>query len=211
MPDYNVNQGDCLLSIAADAGVSWKTIWYHPNNAELRQRRNDPNVLLPGDVVFVPDKVPRVETRATDQKHKFVKKGQLAKVRLRLLDYRRQPRQSAHYSASVDGAIQSGTTDAGGYLTLSIPPGARQVKLTVMQGSRKEEYTLPLGSIDPVEELTGVQQRLANLGYPCDSEIGTLGDNTVAALRAFQQEMNLRVTGEIDNPTRQKLKEKHGC
>jgi peptidoglycan hydrolase-like protein with peptidoglycan-binding domain len=90
-------------------------------------------------------------------------------------------------------------------------PKTRELKLSVSEGSKTDEYTLPLGAIDPIDELTGVQQRLANLGYPCGSEQGTPGELTKAALRAFQKEMNLDGTGQLDDATRQKLKQVHGC
>jgi N-acetylmuramoyl-L-alanine amidase len=212
VPEYTVNEGDCILSIAAENGFHWETIWNHPNNADLKQRRNgDPNVLLPRDVVYIPEKSARHETRGTDQTHKFHKIGSPAQVRLRLFDYKRQPRRSVHYSASVDGSVVYGSTDADGYVTLRIAPGAREVKLVVTEGTRTEQYTLPLGAIDPIDSLSGVQQRLSNIGYPCGSEAGTLGEETVAALRAFQEEMNLPVTGELDDASRQKLKQMHGC
>jgi peptidoglycan hydrolase-like protein with peptidoglycan-binding domain len=37
-----------------------------------------------------------------------------------------------------------------------------------------------------------------------------LGESTRGAIRAFQKERNLNVTGELDDATRQKLKEMHG-
>ena len=55
MPDYPVKQGDSLASIAFDHGLFWQSVWNHPNNARLKQQRGSPNILKPGDVVFVPD------------------------------------------------------------------------------------------------------------------------------------------------------------
>jgi len=210
MPRYTVRQGDCIMSIAEDYGFSWKTIWNHADNAALNQLRQDPNILFPGDVVVVPDKTPRVEPKPTEQRHKFVKKISPAQVRLRLLDLKRQPRPNLQYVAIVDGASSSGKTDGDGYLTINVKPNARQLKLQVTEGSKTEEYTLPLGAIDPIDTLSGVQHRLANLGYPCGTEQGSIGPLTKTALRAFQKEMNLTVSGELDDATRQKLKEIHG-
>ena len=210
MPQYTVKQGDCIMSIAEDCGFFWETIWNHADNTGLKRLRKDPNILFPGDIVVVPEKTPRVEPAPTDQLNKFVKKTTPAQVRLRLLDLKRKPRPNLQYVATVDGVNSSGQSDGEGYITVEAKPNARQLKLKVTDGSKSEEYTLPLGSIDPVEELSGVQQRLANLGYPCGSEQGTLGELTRTAIRAFQKEMNLTVTGQLDDATRQKLTQIHG-
>ena len=210
MPEYTVEQGDCIMSIAEDCGFLWETIWNHARNSKLKDLREDPNILFPGDVVFVPDKTPRIEPKPTDQHHKFVKKNPRVQVRLRLLDVKRQPRPNLPYTATVDANIFDGQTDGDGYLTLTVAANARQLTLQVTEDSKTEEYTLPLGSIDPIDELTGYQQRLINLGYSCGSELGTLGDLTTAAIRAFQEEKQLDITGEFDDATRQALEEMHG-
>ncbi len=198
------------MSISEDNGFLWQTLWNHADNAGLKQLRENPNVLFPGDTVVIPDKKPRFENAATDQLHSYVKKSNLAQVRLRLLDVRRRPRPNVQYTATVDAVVSTGHTDDAGYITLSVPPNASQLKLTVQDGSRTEDYNLPLGSIDPIEELSGVQQRLVNLGYPCGSE-EDLGELTKTAIRAFQTERNLAVTGDLDDTTRQALKQIHGC
>ena len=210
MPRYPVKQGDCVMSIAEEFGFVWETIWNHPDNAALKELRKDPNILHPGDVVVVPEKTPRIETAPVDQLSKYVKKSPLAQVRLRLLDLRRQPRANVDYTATVDGVISTGKSDGDGYITIPVPPNARQLKLKVTEGAKTDEYTLPLGSIDPIGELSGIQQRLTNLGYSCTSDRGTPGEATRTAIRAFQKEMNLNVTGELDEATRQKLKQIHG-
>lgn len=209
--NYSVKQGDCIMSIADKFGFRWETIWNHPDNADLKRLRKDPNILFPGDIAVIPDKTPRFETSPTDQLAKFVKKTPPAQVRLRLLDMKHQARPNVDYTADADGVISSGKSDGDGYITIPVPPKAQTLKLSVIEGSKTDEYTLPLGSIDPIEELSGVQQRLANLGYPCGSEQGTMGESTKAALRAFQKEMKLDATGQLDDTTRQKLKQMHGC
>jgi hypothetical protein len=210
VPRYAVKQGDCIMSIAEEFGFLWETIWNYPDNADLKELRKDPNILHPGDVVVIPEKTPRNESAPVDQLAHYVKKTPKAQVRLRLLDLRRQARANVDYTATVDGVVSSGTSDGDGFITLIVPPNARQLKLKVTEGAKTDEYTLPLGSIDPIGEVSGVQHRLANLGYSCGSEQGTLGESTRGAIRAFQKETNLNVTGELDDATRQKLKEMHG-
>lgn len=71
MPQYVVKKGDCLSSIAAEHGLPWKVLWADPKNANLKRKRKDPNVLMPGDVVFVPDTRERMEDCATEDRHRF--------------------------------------------------------------------------------------------------------------------------------------------
>lgn len=210
MPQHTVKQGDCIMSIAEDAGLLWDTVWNHPENAPLKQSRKDPNILFPGDIVVIPEKTPRVETAPTERLTKFVKKTSAAQVRLRLLDLKRQPRALVQYIATVDGVNSGGQSDGDGYITFTVPPNARTLKLKVTEGSKSEDYTLPLGSIDPIDEISGIQQRLENLGYPCASEQGTLGEITKAALCNFQREMNLPETGQPDEATCRNLQQIHG-
>ena len=69
--NHQVKQGDCISSIAFENGFFPDTIWNHPSNAELKKKREDPHVLLPGDMVFIPDKRPKEVSEPTNQVHKF--------------------------------------------------------------------------------------------------------------------------------------------
>jgi len=55
---HTVVQGEHLSSIAKKYGFSsYKTIWDHGQNADLKKKRQNPNVIFPGDRLFIPDKV----------------------------------------------------------------------------------------------------------------------------------------------------------
>ena len=82
---YVVRQGDCIDSIAYDHGFFWQTLWNHPENAELKRKRKDPNILKEGDVVYIPDLRAKQESASTEQKHRFVRKAVPAKLRLRFM------------------------------------------------------------------------------------------------------------------------------
>jgi len=206
MPNYIVQQGECLSSIAKRQGLFWEKIWNHPRNADLKARRKDPNILYPGDALYVPEREDKEERGATEQRHRFRVKGTPAKFRLRLLKEGR-PRKGLPYTLTIDGKIISGETDDEGWIECNIPPDAQSGRLILDHGS--EQYSLQLGHLDPVEETTGIQQRLRNLGFYSGEINGRMGPETQASLAKFQRSQGLEATGRIDEQTRGRLKDTH--
>ena len=206
--EHVVGPGECISSIAKQLGFLWETLWDDPANAALKSARENPNVLRPGDRVALPAKNVKTEPGETEMRHRFVRKGEPTKLRLRLLD-QDQPRANEAYTLDIDGQVYSGTTDANGRLEQVIPAKATTGKLKV--GQDEDEYVLELGQIDPVSSITGVQARLNNLGYSCGAVDGVLGPRTKLALRTFQKDYQLSESGTPDEATRDKLAELHGC
>ena len=207
MPQYTVKQGDCISSIAEKYGLFWEQVWDHPDNSQLKEKRKDPNVLNPGDKVFVPDKEEKEASGATEQRHKFRKKGVPAKLHLQVLRDD-EPRANESYTLTVDGNLYSGTTDADGRLEQTVPPGAKNAKLLV--GESQDEYVLNLGHIAPVDKVPGIQARLNNLGFYSGKLDGVLGPETTAALKRFQTKYGLPASGDLDEATKNKLLDVHG-
>jgi len=202
MAKHKVKQGECISSIADKYGFFPDTLWNHAENAGLKQQRKDPNVLFPDDEVFIPEKEEKTESCATEQKHRFRKKGVPAKIKVRLL-INDEPQANEPYKLLIDGEWKEGTTDSKGFLEESIPPGAQKGKLFVGKGDRQEIYEFNLGTIDPMETEEGIRCRLLDLGY-------SVGEDLEAAIRAFQEKEGIKVTGIVDDATRSKLKEKFG-
>jgi hypothetical protein len=198
---YTVSQGECLSSIADRNGFLPETLWNHPENAPLKTLRKDPNVLNPGDVLFIPDRTPRITDCATDQKHVFKLKGVPAMLRIRLLDGD-EPRAGVPYQLEIDGKWVNGSTNGDGVIEQPLPPGAVRGKLLVGEGPSQDVHELKFGTVDPIETDEGVKKRLSDLGY------GT--DNMSEALKAFQAKQKLEVSGNIDDATRARLKEIFG-
>jgi hypothetical protein len=208
--EYTVRDGDCISSIAVDYGFFPDTLWNHPKNSELKQKRKDPNILLPGDVVFIPDKTLKEVQKSTDARHTFKRKGVPEILRLRMLDEDGYPRANVPYRLDIDGRLIEGTLNAEGALEVPIPPNARN-GLLILGSEGQEQYTLALGHLDPVETAPGLIARLRNLGYNCGWDNTEIGDRTREALFEFQKANQLQETGEPDDATRSKLLELHGC
>ncbi|MCX5654070.1 MAG: peptidoglycan-binding protein, partial [Planctomycetota bacterium] len=166
----------------------------------------DPNVLQPGDVLFIPPRQEKQESGQTEMRHRFRRRGTPSRLRIRLLQDGR-PRAHLPYVVEVDGRLIEGQTDADGWLEQSIPPNARAGRLLVGRGA--EVYPFQLGHIDPTEGLAGVQQRLRNLGLYGGPVDGQMNDQTRSAIAAFQAQRNLEVTGEPDQATRDALRDAH--
>jgi hypothetical protein len=204
MPKHTVGQGESIPSIAAGNGFFSDTIWNHPENAKLKDLRKDMNVLLAGDEVFIPEKELREESGATEQKHRFKRKGEPHKLKLVLLSMGK-PRANEDYVLDIDGRLLKGKTDASGKIEQKIPGNAGSATLILRGG--KEKHALSIGNLDPIDEVSGVKQRLNNLGFNCGAEDGNMNEALSGALSKFQAKYNLPVTGKIDDAVRAKLKE----
>jgi hypothetical protein len=203
MPKIKVGTGESTSSIAQANGFFWETIWNHPENSALRQKRKDPNVLFKDDEIFIPEKTKREVSKATDAEHGFVLKGVPCKLKIRLMK-QNQPRAGETYVLDIDGTLTNGTTDGDGNIEVFIPPRARKGRLLFRSG--QEVINLSLDGLDPVDTISGVQHRLNNLGFNCGSE-SELGERTKEALKKFQTQYELQVTGEPDEATKSKLQE----
>lgn len=207
--NHVVRQGECIESIALAAGYLPDTLWNHPDNAQLKRERKDPSLLLPGDRVQVPDPRPKQESAADGQKHRFHRKGLPSKLRVRILRDG-EPRKNEPYTLNIDGRLSQGSTDGDGVVEVPVPPNAQQGTLIVGQDEKdQQKFELRLSGLDPVASITGVQQRLGNLGYPCPAS-GVLDEPTRSALADFQRAFDLEATGEPDRKTRDKLAQEYG-
>ena len=205
---YIVKQGDCMESIAFRAGFFVDTLWNHSDNSQLREKRKNYNALLTGDEVKIPEKTEKFEPCATEERHRFKRKGVPSKLQIRLLDVLGQGRAHLKYILDIDGDVQTGETNGEGMIDCPIPPDAVCAKLILDPDGEPEEYDLTLGGIDPIDGITGIQGRLQNLGY-LEEITGELDDRTKTAIMEFQQKNELPETGELDEETQKKLEKMH--
>jgi hypothetical protein len=122
-----------------------------------------------------------------------------------------KPRKGIPYVLVIDGNSQRGTTDGDGRIEVSIPPNAKSGTLILEPGTLREHtMALQLGHLDPSDDVAGLKQRLANLGFECHDRSPEPTEGFAEALRAFQAKYGLAETGEADGATRGKLRTLHG-
>jgi hypothetical protein len=200
--------GDSVISLSDEHGFFAGTIWNYPENQEIRQLRPDMNVLMPGDVVVIPDLRERLEKRPTGAKYRFRRKGIPAMFRLQIFD-QNLPRANQPFQLKAGTYAQSGQTDSKGIVSCFIPARALEGELRVGQGADEVVFALQFSHLEPLSETSGIQQRLTNLGYDCGPGTGEWNDQSRAALCAFQRNHGLKVTGECDAATRSRIEEVH--
>jgi N-acetylmuramoyl-L-alanine amidase len=212
--EYIVQQGDYLSQIARDHGFSdYRTIWDHPDNQALKLKRKNPNVLLPGDVLVIPDRDLKQQPCATEKRHRFKTQGPGLRLRLVLEDVYKKPIENAKCVLEVENHSDYVTTDGDGRIDYPLPPNAKRASL-VIQDAQTPYDSVPIpikiGHLDPVEELSGQQSRLNNLGY-FPGTASEYDEPFRSAVEEFQCDHGLAVDGICGPNTQAKLKEVHGC
>jgi Putative peptidoglycan binding domain len=206
MPTHIVEQGEYLAQIAEKYGFrSASTIWEHPSNQSLRKQRENPNVLLPGDSLFIPDLAPKAVSVPTTKQHVFVVRAEKLMLRLRVRDFDDQPVKDTVCELEIDGTLSKVQTNGEGRVEVEIPRSAKQGKLSIP--SLEIEIPLKIGHLDPADAKSGWVGRLRNLGYLFEADDP---DSISEAIEEFQCDNKLKVTGQADAATQNKLKELHG-
>ncbi len=227
---HRVLPGECADSIAALYGLPPAKVWDHPNNEKLRKVRSKRDELLPGDEVFVPAPQIKAEPATTETVSVFVMKRPMRVVRLKLVKNVAQPPvepamlppnvfentvqpppvlepwADAPVVVTADAFSWEGQADADGKVTFQVPLAYREAVLTIAPETADEtKRQLQFGMMDPIEELTGITQRLSNLGYRV-APTSELTDQVANTVKEFQHAHGLTVTGEVDDETVAKLK-----
>lgn len=219
MRPYVVRQGDYLVKLAFVHGFDAEEVWNDAKNDEIRERRGDHNILAPGDIVYLPVKAKEALPIVKGTTNKYTAK--VPKVPLRLFFRTGFTRlANSRYMIEGDASPNEGFTDAEGLLELSVSVDATE--LCVVFPDLDQHFELFVGHMDPVSEPSGVRARLTHLGYllrPSAEYVGITEQDTIevdddvwltSALRAFQKNQSLLVTGVADEETCLALIKAHG-
>jgi N-acetylmuramoyl-L-alanine amidase len=213
-----VQQGEHMPRIAAQYGFGdYETIWNHPDNAALKKLRENPNVLLPGDTVIVPDKTPKDMTRPTGQVHRFVVRAPALRLRVRFLGFDSKPIVGATLDLVIDGNSKSVATNSEGKIEEPLAPKAEKGLIQFQDPKTPFDHTMQIeirvGHLDPVEAESGQRGRLNALGYEAGDPTQSGDDDPAfrSAVEEFQCDNGLTVDGIVGPKTRAKLKDVYGC
>jgi hypothetical protein len=210
-----VKQGEYLSGLARQYGFSsYRTLWFHPENAELRKKRQNPNILFPGDSLFIPEIENKRTDGVTEKCHVFQKSGDRLKLRLMLKDIYNGPLADARCELRLGNDGLPGQSHSNGRLDQEIPITCETASLLL--GGKKDPLEnrvteIKIGHLDPVEEMSGQAARLQNLGYYRTSveEIDKMEFRY--AVEEFQCDHGLVVDGKCGPQTQARLKSEHGC
>lgn len=185
MKRHTVRQGENVHSIAQKYRSDANKIWSHGRNRHLRENRRNPNCLLPGDVLFIPENQDWFTGLSTGQTHYFevkMPKKTVLKVTFRCNG---QALSNCRYELKYDEESKSGTTDGSGNIEVPLPIEVTQAVVTFPE--RKRVFRLNLRHLNPVESESGVQARLSAMGYYFGGIDGVKGNKHKAALKRYKQ------------------------
>jgi hypothetical protein len=211
---HTIGRGDCLLSVVAQSGLGdWERVWGAAENDALRRKRASPFVLLPGDQLSVPVVSPKHFQGPTSITHQFVLKRLRTRLRIQLRQRHGSgfefPLSDAGCRFDIDGNIVDATSDSQGWVEVRVEPLVRKIELTVAGTDKYPPlgWCLYLGELLPYTEEQGAINRLVNLGYQAMAEDPAV--YTPYALRAFQEDSGIPVTGQFDEATLSELARRH--
>ena len=209
-----VREGEWLETIAHEYGFSsGEEIYSHPLNASLRELRKDPQVVQPGDEVWIPPcpyefELTPLQSGGEEAKIEVALPGK-QKLVMVLKDAEGEPIANADYNLRIGGWSTSGKTDGDGRLEEEFDTRLLRFDHYVLDIAGRT-MQLGLGHLDPVESVRGVQARLANLGYEPGPVDGIMGPLTRAAVRRFQGDHDLQVDGIAGPKTQAELERVYG-
>jgi type VI secretion system secreted protein VgrG len=133
---------------------------------------------------------------------------------VKLTDAAFKPYANKDYVLHAAGNRYEGATDGDGKIELELPLEAQVANIALWLEARPtgpvKRYVVELREVPGHDTVAGAQMRLRNLGYYWGKETDEVDAPTRQALRDFQGDHDLQVTGELDEATKAKLSDLHG-
>jgi N-acetylmuramoyl-L-alanine amidase len=214
MPEHKVKQGEHISSIAQKYGFAdFHKIWDDPQNDELKKNRENPHILKPSDILFIPEREAKEESCASGQRHRFRFDAPTLKLRLKIKDFDGKPLKNSACRLTIHNIVHELETNDDGLIEVPIANNAEHGLLQFEDPTLPFDVNIPIkiGYLNPINTVTGQKARLKNLGYYA----GPLTDEQTTefqyAVEEFQCDYDLTVDGVCGDQTQAKLKEEHGC
>lgn len=213
---HRVEQGEYLALIAKNHGFScWRSIYDHPDNASFKKKRPEPDLIYPDDKIAIPEIERKMESCEAGSKHTFKRASETIRLHVKIEDYAGVAISTTDYTLEFWNSKLDGTTSDTGVIDRPIPVGTGQVRITIWEDAEASKplmkMSLDVGDLNPIEHISGVQARLANLGINCGLIDGVMGPKTSAAVKIFQKQNALKVDGVLGIDTQNTLVTKYGC
>jgi hypothetical protein len=202
VPVVVIRPGDCVASVAEQAGFAdWRRVWEAAENASLRAERSNPNVLVPGDLLWVPEVETKQVALPSGTPNKLRLERGLVDVRIQITD-ERGGLVGRRFRLTVGGACTEGRVPDSGLVearaAADVARGELELWLRDAEGIEPVRVPLELGALEPEWTESGARARLDNLGF--------VGRDLADTVRAFQRTIGLQATGELDEATRGHLR-----
>jgi hypothetical protein len=207
---YVIRQGDFLSRLAFTKGFDADEVWDAPENAEIKAARPNPDILCPGDILYVPEPKPDPLPLNVGGESTYMGDVPTVTVRIILVE---GGTPLANELFAVDGLPDplSGTTTEDGCVMFEAPITLREASIVLP--NRNLSYPVMIGHLDPSDERSGTAMWLAHLGcygwFP-ELEGDFDPDQHKLAIATFQSTIGRDSTGEYDDDTRDALFDKHG-
>jgi hypothetical protein len=166
MEPYVIRKGDFLLKLAYTFDFDANTVWNDATNAGLRQIRSDPNILLPGDVLYIPDQVdkePAFKSLVTGGTNTFTSDVPTMTLTHQFAGDDPTTYASKAYTVEELDDLTGLQTNENGVATFPVPLTLETATITFTD--TEESFVLAVGEMDPINTISGVFKRLQNLGY----------------------------------------------
>ena len=220
---YVIRKGDYLTKLSHERGFDPSYVWSHAKNKEVTEKRRSGDMLQPGDILYLPDEPRRRLPLEIEAGNSYVARVPKVPVLLTLKlggkVLKREPYVLRGMGKLPDGTGSlkdeiTGESDDDGVIRLMPTVHVREIEIELPR--RNKELRLFVAGLSPDNEPSGVRMRLKNLGYMGAKHQGAGRYEALdpaqleAAVRAFQEDVGLEVTGIVDDVTRDKLVEVHG-
>jgi hypothetical protein len=166
MRPYVLRYNDYVLKLAHQFGFDPDVVWNDARNASLRELRNNPNILLGGDIIYLPDadSDPEKHHLVVGTTNTFVApEPPRATLSVKFVGADRSTYASRAFALDECSDLTGLATDDTGLAIFEVPVNMDRV--TLVFPDTGESHTLLIGALNPIDTPIGLFQRLQNLGH----------------------------------------------